>query len=230
VGQTIGLCRASTSPRLTTALRKHIPTTGCCLRYNRLTERVTVASDGDITKLLAAMRRGDPLAEANLVALVYEDFHALAKRYMNRERPDHTLQPTALVNEAYVRLLRDNPAEWQSRAHFFAAASIVMRRILVDHARSRAAAKRPGGKQRVELDEFMAAASPRIEQLLILDEALTRLADWDRRQARLVEMIYFGGLTESEAAAVMGISERTVKRDWRAARAWLQSQLGGAPV
>ena len=230
MGQTIGLCRASTSPRLTTALRKHIPTTLCCLRYNRLTERVTVASDGDITKLLAAMRRGDPLAEANLVALVYEDFHALAKRYMNRERPDHTLQPTALVHEAYVRLLRDNPAEWQSRAHFFAAASIVMRRILVDHARSRAAAKRPGGKQRVELDEFMAAASPRIEQLLILDEALTRLADWDRRQARLVEMIYFGGLTESEAAAVMGISERTVKRDWRAARAWLQSQLGGAPV
>ena len=230
VGQTIGLCRASTSPRLTTAIRKHIPTTGCCLRYNRLTERVTVASDGDITKLLVAMRRGDPLAEANLVALVYEDFHALAKRYMNRERPDHTLQPTALVHEAYVRLLRDNPAEWQSRAHFFAAASIVMRRILVDHARSRAAAKRPGGKQRVELDEFMASASPRIEQLLILDEALTRLADWDRRQARLVEMIYFGGLTESEAAAVMGISERTVKRDWRAARAWLQSQLGGAPV
>jgi RNA polymerase sigma factor (TIGR02999 family) len=215
---------------LTTALRKHIPTTGCCLRYNRLTERVTVASDGDITKLLAAMRRGDPLAEANLVNLVYEDFHALAKRYMNRERPDHTLQPTALVHEAYVRLLRDNPAEWQSRAHFFAAASIVMRRILVDHARSRAAAKRPGGKQRVELDEFMASANPRIEQLLILDEALTRLADWDRRQARLVEMMYFGGLTECEAAAVMGISERTVKRDWRAARAWLQSQLGGPPV
>src|ERR1017187_10447000 len=135
-----------------------------------------------------------------------------------------------LVNEAYLRLLHDRPAEWQGRAHFFAAASIVMRRILVDHARSRAAAKRPGGKQRVSLDEFMASANPRIEQLLILDEALTRLADWDRRQARLVEMIYFGGLTESEAAAVMGISERTVKRDWRAARAWLQSQLGGTPA
>ena len=176
------------------------------------------------------MRRGDPLAEANLVALVYEDFHALAQRYMARERPDHTLQPTALVHEAYLRLLHDRPAEWQGRAHFFAVASIVMRRILVDHARSRAAAKRPGGKQRVSLDEFMASANPRIEQLLILDEALTRLADWDRRQARLVEMIYFGGLTESEAAAVMGISERTVKRDWRAARAWLQSQLGGPPV
>jgi RNA polymerase sigma factor (TIGR02999 family) len=189
-----------------------------------------MASDGDITELLAAMRRGDPQAEANLVALVYDDFHALAKRYMTRERPDHTLQPTALVNEAYMRLLHDHPAEWQSRAHFFAAASIVMRRILVDHARSRAAAKRTGGKCRVELDEFMASASPHIEQLLILDEALTRLSEWDRRQARLVEMIYFGGLTALEAAAVMVISERTVKRDWSAARAWLQTQLGGTPA
>jgi RNA polymerase sigma-70 factor (ECF subfamily) len=189
-----------------------------------------VASDGDITKLLAAMRRGDPEAEANLIALVYDDFHALARRYMTRERPDHTLQPTALVNEAYLRLLHDRPADWQGRSHFFAAASIVMRRILVDHARSRAAGKRAGGRQRVDLNEFMASASPRIEQMLILDEALTRLAEWDSRQARLVEMIYFGGLTESEAAEVLGISERTVKRDWRAARAWLQSQLGGTPA
>jgi RNA polymerase sigma-70 factor, ECF subfamily len=186
-----------------------------------------VASEGEITSLLAAMRRGEPEAEARLVALVYDDFHALAKRYMTRERPDHTLQPTALVNEAYVRLLYDRPAEWENRSHFFAAASIVMRRILVDHARTRAAAKRSGGKQRVELDDFMASANPRIEQLLILDEALTRLAEWDRRQARLVEMMYFGGLTATEAAAVLGVSERTVKRDWRAARAWLQAQLGG---
>jgi RNA polymerase sigma factor (TIGR02999 family) len=174
------------------------------------------------------MRRGDSEAEAQLVALVYDDFHALAKRYMTRERPDHTLQPTALVNEAYVKLLRDRPAEWENRSHFFAAASIVMRRILVDHARARFAAKRTGGKQRMELDDFMASASPRIEQLLILDEALTRLAQWDRRQARLVEMMYFGGLTAKEAAGVLGIGERTVKRDWRAARAWLQAQLGGA--
>jgi RNA polymerase sigma factor (TIGR02999 family) len=174
------------------------------------------------------MRRGDPQAETDLVALVYKDFHALARRYMTRERPDHTLQPTALVDEAYMRLIRDHPAEWQSRSHFFAAASIVMRRILVDHARTRAAAKRAGGVQRVELDEFMASASPRIDQMLILDEALTRLAEWDARQARLVEMIYFGGLTETEAARVLGISVRTAKRDWRSARAWLQAQLGGA--
>jgi RNA polymerase sigma factor (TIGR02999 family) len=149
---------------------------------------------------------------------------------MRRERPDHTLQPTALVHEAYLRLMRDCPSDWQSRAHFFAAASIVMRRILVDHARQRAAAKRPGGKQKVELDDLMASASPRIEQLLILDQALDRLAGWDRRQARLVEMLYFGGLTEHEAAEVLGVSVRTVKRDWSAARAWLQAQLRGKPA
>jgi RNA polymerase sigma factor (TIGR02999 family) len=187
-----------------------------------------VVSEGEITSLLAAMRRGDPDAENRLAALVYDDFHALARHYMKRERPDHTLQPTALVNEAYVRLLRDRPRDWESRSHFFAAASIVMRRVLVDHARTRAAAKRAGGRQRVELDDFMASTSPRVDLMLILDEALTTLAEWDPRQARLVEMMYFGGLTAPEAAGVMGISERTVKRDWRAARAWLQSRLGGA--
>jgi RNA polymerase sigma-70 factor, ECF subfamily len=186
-----------------------------------------LASDGEITKLLAAMRRGDPQAEADLVALVYDEFHGLAQRYMARERPEHTLQPTALANEAYMRLVHEHPAGFEGRAHFFAAASIVMRRILVDHARARAAAKRAGRMQRVELDDFMASASPRIEDMLILDEALTRLAAFDGRQARLVEMMYFGGLTAVEVAGVMGISERTVKRDWRAARAWLQCQLGG---
>jgi RNA polymerase sigma factor (TIGR02999 family) len=187
-------------------------------------------STGEITTLLAAIRSGDPSAEANLVALVYDEFRALARRHMRRERPDHTLQPTALVHEAYLRLMRDYPADWQSRAHFFAAASTVMRRILVDHARQRAAAKRPGGRRRVELDDFMVSASPRIEQLLILDQALDRLAGWDRRQARLVELLYFGGLTELEAAEVLGVSLRTVRRDWNAARAWLQAQLGGKPA
>lgn len=188
-----------------------------------------MASDSDIRNLLAAIRRGESDAEANLVALVYSDFHAIAQHFMRHERPDHTLQPTALVHEAYLRLLHGHPADWQSRAHFFAAASIVMRRILVDHARKRAAGKREGRMQKVELDDFMAAPSPRIDQLLILDEALARLAEWDQRQARLVEMIYFGGLTEKEAAAVLRVSERTVKREWSAARAWLQAQLGGSP-
>ena len=182
--------------------------------------------NGEITRLLAALKGGDRSAESNLVDLVYPDLHAIAQHYMRKERPDHTLQPTALVHEAYLRLMRDQSVDWHSRAHFFAAASIVMRRVLVDHARQRAAAKRPAGKQRVELDDFMSWDSPRIEQLLILDEALTKLADWDSRRARLVEMMYFGGLTEEEAGVVLGVSVRTVKRDWSAARAWLQAQFG----
>jgi RNA polymerase sigma factor (TIGR02999 family) len=160
------------------------------------------------------------------VELVYDEFHARAQQYMRRERPGHTLQPTSLVHETYLRLVRDNAAEWQNRAHFFATASIVMRRILVDHARARAAAaKRPGAGQRVQLDSFMAAQNPRIEQLPIPDEALTHLSRMDARQARVVELICFGGLTEEEAAEVLGISVRTVKRDWSDARAWLQAKL-----
>jgi RNA polymerase sigma factor (TIGR02999 family) len=182
-------------------------------------------SAGEITSLLAAVRRGDSKAESNLVELVYDEFHARAQKYMRRERPGHTLQPTALVHETYLRLMRDNAADWQDRAHFYATASIVMRRILVDHARARAAAKRPDARQKVELADLMATQSPRIEQLLILDEALTHLAQMDARQARVVELIYFGGLTEEEAAEVLGISVRTVKRDWRDARAWLQAEL-----
>jgi RNA polymerase sigma-70 factor (ECF subfamily) len=190
-----------------------------------------VSSAGEITSLLAALKRGDSNAEANLVALVYGELNRLAHRYMRHERPDHTLQPTALVNEAYLRLMgpAHDARDWNSRTHFFATASVVMRRILVDHARQRAAAKRPGGKQRVEIDETMAASRPRLDELLALDEALTRLAGWSPRQARLVEMIYFGGLTEDEAAQMLGISQRTAKRDWTAARAWLQAQLNRKP-
>lgn len=184
---------------------------------------------GEITQLLTALKSGDPNAESKLIDLVYPDLQAIARHYMRRERPGHTLQPTALCHEAYIRLMRDQALDWQSRAHFFAAASIVMRRILVDHARQRAAAKRPEGKQRVTLDDFMAWDTPRFDQLLALDEALTKLAQWDQRRARLVEMIYFGGLTEGEAGVVLGVSVRTVKRDWSAARAWLQAQFGGSP-
>lgn len=184
---------------------------------------------GDITSLLAAMMRGVPGAEDQLVELVYRDFHVLARKLMSRERPDHTLQPTALVNEAYMRLLNSPPPDWADRKHFFATASIVMRRVLVDHARERGAAKRTGGKQRVELDAFLVAEKPRTEELLILDDALNRLAELDARQARIVEMMFFGGLTEEEVAEVLGISVRTVRRDWKVARAWLQVQLRGTP-
>lgn len=186
-----------------------------------------MSSAGEITKLLAAMKHGDTKAESNLVALVYDELNRLAHRYMRHERPDHTLQPTALVNEAYLRLMGAEAKTWNGRSHFFATASVVMRRILVDHARQRAAAKRPGGKQRVEIDDFLASTSPRTEEMLILDEALTQLAAMNARQAHLVEMIYFGGLTMEEAAGELEISVRTAKRDWSAARAWLHGQLNG---
>lgn len=182
---------------------------------------------GEITELLAAMKGGDARAEARLMALMYQDLHGRAKAYMRRERRDHTLQPTALVNEAFLRLLRDSAVDLTSRAHFLAAASITMRQVLVDHARQRRAAKRQGHRIRVELGDFAAGAGPR-DDVLILDEALTQLAGCDPRQARVVELLFFGGLTEEEAAENLGLSSRTVKRDWRSARAWLQAQLRGA--
>lgn len=185
-----------------------------------------MSAAGEVTKLLAALKNGDAHAEANLVALLYRELHGLARIYMRRERPDHTLQPTALVNEAYLRLMGQNAKSWEGRNHFVASAAIAMRRVLVEHARQRGAAKRLGGKQKVELDEILGSAEPRTEELLILDQALTRLAGWNSRHARLVEMMFFGGLTVEEAAGVLGISVRTAERDWKAARAWLQIQLG----
>jgi RNA polymerase sigma-70 factor (ECF subfamily) len=185
----------------------------------------TAASAGEITRLLGALKRGDADAQSRLLNLVYGEFHARAAHYMRSERPGHSLQPTELVNEAYLRMMQGEVIDFQSRAHFFATASIVMRRVLVDHARSRAAAKRPGAKARLELNDFMAAESPRLDQILILDQALTRLGEMDARQARLVEMIYFGGLSQEEAAAVLGLSVRTVMRDWASARAWLEEEL-----
>ena len=182
-------------------------------------------NSGDITTLLAAVQKGDPAAEEELASLIYDDLRVLARRHMAKERPDHTLQPTALVNEAFARLLGQKRADLKDRVHLFAAMSRVMRNVLIDHAREKGAAKRPP-KHRVEFDDLIAAAAPRLDQLLIMDEALNRLAEFDPRQARIVELIYYGGLTEEEAAEVVGVSDRTVKRDWKAARAWLQVQLG----
>ena len=182
-------------------------------------------SAGQVTKQLQALRRGDSQAESILAELVYDDLHSRAQQYMRRERPDHTLQPTALVHETFLKLLRQPTIEWQDRAHFLAVASVVMRRILVDHARRRNAGKRSGAKQQVELNERHAARHPHLDQLLALDEALTRLSQMDPRQGRLVELMYFGGLTEEETAEALGVSVRTVKRDWTSARAWLQAQL-----
>jgi RNA polymerase sigma-70 factor, ECF subfamily len=183
-----------------------------------------MSSAGDITKVLAAIRNGDTAAEADLVALVYRDLHALARRCMRRERSDHTLQPTALVNETYLRLMR-KAATPLDRVHFFATAATVMRRVLVDHARDRSAVKRGGAWQKVEMEDFVGVVLPSLDQWLILDEAITRLAMMDARQARLVELVYFGGLTIEEAARELVITQRTGNRDWKAARAWLKSEL-----
>src|ERR1019366_1798718 len=159
------------------------------LRYNLLHPGEFVPpSAGEITHQLEALRRGDRRAESILVELVYDDLHACAQQYMRRERPDHTLQPTALVHEAFLKLLRHQTIEWQDRAHFLAVASVVMRRILVDHARRRRAGKRFGAKQQVELDDRHAAQYPHLDRLLVLDEALTRLSQMDPRQGRLVEL------------------------------------------
>jgi RNA polymerase sigma-70 factor (ECF subfamily) len=182
---------------------------------------------GEITRLLSSMRGGDRDAEARLMKLVYRELRKRAAWYMRRERPDHTLQPTALVHEAYLRLAQKESIDWQSRAHFYALASGEMRRILVDHARNRAAAKRGGPLGKISLDDNAAFCTSRPEEMLTLHDALQQLAELAPRQARVVEMRFFGGLTEAEIAEVLGISVRTVKNDWRAARAWLHRRLGG---
>lgn len=187
-----------------------------------------MAAHAEITTLLAAVKQGDRSAENLLAERVYGELRNIAGAHMRRERRNHTLETTALVHEAYLRLVRDQAMDWQGRAHFFATASVVMRRILVDYARQRAAGKRPDAGVRVELKDWHATAHPSLDQMLILDEALDRLAAMDRRQARIVELRYFGGLTEEETAEVLAISPRTVKRDWCSARAWLQVQLGGS--
>lgn len=183
-------------------------------------------SFGEVTKQLEALRRGDREAEAALADLVYEELHSRARQYMRQERPSHTLQATALVNEAFVKLVRNENIEWQNRAHFLALASMSMRRILIDYARHRRAAKNAGAMQQVELaNDHGAIRQTNLIELLALDEALTRLAEMDPRQGRLVELIHFGGLSEAECAEVLGVSVRTVRRDWASARAWLQAQL-----
>ncbi len=184
-----------------------------------------MAERAEITSLLEAAQRGDRAAEAALAETVYGELHAIAGSHMRRERRNQTLQTTALVHEAYLRLVRDRSVDWQGRTHFFACASVVMRRILVDYARQRLAMKRPPARYRVELNDWQASEQPRMDQMLILDEALNRLAELDARQARIVEMRYFAGLTEEEIGKVLEISPRTVKRDWTSARAWLQLQL-----
>lgn len=179
-----------------------------------------------VTRLLARIRSGDRYATDELIPLVYDQLRQLAERHLNQERLGHTLQPTALAHEAYLRLV--GPGEsWENRAHFFGAASRAIRRILVEHARGRARLKRGGDRARVDFEDIEPEATLADEQLLVLDEALARLAEGDEQKARVVELRFFGGLSEKEVAEVIGVSERTVSRAWQFARAWLRREMGG---
>lgn len=179
---------------------------------------------GRISQLLQKWGRGDLQAREDLVPLVYRELRNRAAVCLRRERPNHTLQPTALVNEAYLRLMGQRRVTWANRAQFFGVAAQIMRRILVDHARERQAAKRDGGV-RVTLDDGIGAAPPPECELLMLNEALDALARLDERQARIVELKYFGGLSEEEVATVLSLSRATITREWQSARAWMYRRL-----
>jgi RNA polymerase sigma factor (TIGR02999 family) len=188
---------------------------------------------GEITVLLKAWGNGDQAALEKLAPLVYEELRRLARRYMRQERAGHTLQGTALVNEAYMRLVDVAGVDWQDRAHFFAVAAQMMRRILIDAARARASDKRSGRAahvahmEPVDFDRFPAAGSDRAADLCALDDALQTLGQMDPRRAQVIELRFFGGLTVEETAEVLGISPQSVMRDWRLARAWLSRELRG---
>jgi RNA polymerase sigma factor (TIGR02999 family) len=182
----------------------------------------------EITQLLAEWREGNQAALDDLYPLVYDELHRLARRYMSRERKGHTLQTTALINEAYVRLVDQRNVHWANRSHFFAISAQIMRRILIDHARRHAYAKRGGGARPVSLDETATVINDDLAEFLRLDEALKSLAELDPRRSQVVELKYFGGLNNDEIAGVLKISKNTVIRDWNMARAWLHSQLAGS--
>jgi RNA polymerase sigma factor (TIGR02999 family) len=183
----------------------------------------------DVTRMLLAWSAGQTGAQDSLFPLVYDELKRIARQYLRREREGHTLQPTALVNEAYLRLIDQTRVTWQNRAQFYGVAATMMRRILINHARDFAAAKRGGGATRLSLDQAGFAASENANDLLALDEALDRLGTLDHRKSRVVELIYFGGLKKKEAAEVLNVSEKTVQRDWQMARSWLYRELVESP-
>jgi RNA polymerase sigma-70 factor, ECF subfamily len=182
------------------------------------------ADDRQVTVLLKAMREGDESAASQLLPLVYNELHRLAKSYMQRERRDHTLQPTALINEAYLRLARDS-VDWQNRQHFIGVAANVMRRLLVDHARAHRAVMRAGGMQRVELEEGFILSDERSKEVLNLHDALAILESSDPVQAKVVELRYFGGFSVEEIGDILEMSPRTVKRHWALARIRLLKEM-----
>jgi RNA polymerase sigma factor (TIGR02999 family) len=197
-------------------------------RYEEELMDMPSVSPQRVTELLADWSHGNDAALAELTPLVYEELRRLAHRHMGGERPDHTLQTTALVNEAYLRLAGETNPNWQSRAHFFAVAARAMRHILVNYAKSYGAQKRGGGAIKVDLDEAALVSLEESKEIVDLHEALERLATLDSRKAQVVELKYFGGLNYDEMAEVLKISSITVRRDWRFAKAWLYTQLHGA--
>jgi RNA polymerase sigma factor (TIGR02999 family) len=184
-----------------------------------------VEQSKQITKLLIAWGNGDESALDVLMTAVYDELHRMARAYMHRQRVGHTLQTTALLNEAYLRLIDSSKVQWQNRAHFFAVSAQLMRRILVDFARAQGNQKRGGSAERVSLDRALEFSADRGADLVALDDALKTLSELSKRQAQIVELRYFGGLTEGEVAEVLKTSERTVRRDWSLARAWLYREL-----
>jgi len=182
-------------------------------------------SDADVTGLLLAWRQGDPWAADRLFPLVYDQLHRIAHRQLGRERVDHTLETTGLVHEAYLKLVDQSRAQWSERSQFFAIAARAMRRILVDYARQHLAAKRGGRRERVDLDGELMSLDQRADVLICVDEALERLRTVDERASRVVECRFFGGYTEEETAETLGVTARTVRRDWIRAKAWLYQAL-----
>ena len=179
----------------------------------------------DVTRILSAIEQGDPHASAELLPLVYKELKKLAAQRMAQEKPGQTLQATALVHEAYLKLIDVDNVNWEHRAHFFAVSSQIMRRILLDRARRRVAAKRGGKAAKVNLDEIPDLSTARAGEMIALDGALNALAEMDPRKAQVIEMRFFGGLSVEEAATILKVSEDTVHRDWRLARAWLLAEL-----
>jgi RNA polymerase sigma factor (TIGR02999 family) len=190
---------------------------------------MALSSDSGPTELLRAWSQGDGSAFDRLVPLVYEELHRLARRYMRQERPDHTLQATSLVNEAYLRLIDVNRVEWRNRAHFLALAAQMMRRILVESARNRRRQKRGGGALHVSLDELTELPDSKERDFVALNDALSALATFDARMGQVVELRFFGGLTVDETADVLNVSAETVLRDWKTAKAWLLRELRRRP-
>lgn len=187
-------------------------------------------SRSDVTELLVAWSNGNQAARDQLMGVVYDELHRLARRYMRRESPGHTLQTSALLNEAFLRLVDQKNVHWQNRAHFFAIAAQMMRRILVDYARSRNYEKRGGGARALSLDEALIVSDARNEEVVNVHEALEKLTEFDSRKGQIVELRFFGGLSIEETAEVLGVSPGTVMRDWTLAKAWLRRELSPDPV